>query len=350
MREIPNTMRVFAQTGLMQVEAQTRPTPKPQAGEVLVAVRHVGVCGSDLHYFEHGKVGPYEVTFPFILGHECAGEIVAVGEGVDPARVGERVALEPGVTCGKCVYCKTGRYNLCPQVKFFATPPYDGTFCEYVAHPADMSFPLPAGMDTLEGCLIEPLAVGMHAAAQGGACIGQTAVVLGSGCIGLCTLMSLKARGVSKVYVVDVIAKRLAKAAELGADEAINAASQDAVARVLELTGGRGADLVIETAGATRTTQQTAELVARGGVIVIVGLSPEPLVPFPMGIVADKEATIKTVFRYRNQYPAAIEAVASGRIPVRQIATDIRPFDQTPQGLTDNVTNKQEIVKMVIAL
>lgn len=350
MREIPDTMRVFAQTGLMQAEAQTRPTPQPQAGEVLVAVRHVGVCGSDLHYFQHGKVGPYEVSYPFILGHECAGEIVAVGEGVDPARIGEQVALEPGVTCGKCVYCKTGRYNLCPEVKFFATPPYDGTFCEYVAHPAEMCFPLSAGMDTLEGCLIEPLAVGMHAAAQGGACIGQTAVVLGSGCIGLCTLMSLKARGVSKVYVVDVIAKRLAKAAELGADEAIDASSQDAVARVMELTCGRGADVVIETAGATRTTQQTAELVARGGAIVIVGLSPDPLVPFPMGIAADKEATIKTVFRYRNQYPAAIEAVASGRIPVRKIATDIRPFDQTVQGLTDNVMNKQDIVKMVIAL
>ena len=133
------------------------------------------------------------------------------------------VMLEPGYTCGKCEFCMTGRYNLCPDVVFMATPPYDGAFCEYVAYPSHMAFKLPDNMSTMEGALVEPLAVGIHATNQGGASLGQTAVILGSGCIGLCTLLALRAKGVTEVYVSDVLDKRLAKAKELGATEVINA-------------------------------------------------------------------------------------------------------------------------------
>ncbi|MDD4797465.1 MAG: alcohol dehydrogenase catalytic domain-containing protein, partial [Eubacteriales bacterium] len=162
--------------------------PKAGPGQLLVQIKHTGICGSDLHYYQHGKIGRYVVEYPFLLGHESAGIVAEVGDGVAGFAVGDRVTMEPGYTCGKCEFCKTGRYNLCPDVIFFATPPVQGTLCQYVAHPADMCFKLPDNISTLEGALVEPLAVGFHAAGQGDARPGKTAAVLGSGCIGLCCL------------------------------------------------------------------------------------------------------------------------------------------------------------------
>ena len=225
------------------------PIPVPKDNEVLVKVEYVGICGSDLHYYEQGRIGDYIVKPPFVLGHESGGTVVAVGKDVTHLKAGDRVALEPGKTCGKCEFCKTGRYNLCPDVVFFATPPVDGVFQEYVAHEADLCFKLPDNVSTLEGALIEPLAVGFHAAKQGNAHFGQTAVVTGAGCIGLVSMMALKALGVTEVYVVDIMQKRLDKAMELGASGVVNGKEKDTVREIMALTGGRGCDLVIETSG-----------------------------------------------------------------------------------------------------
>ncbi|MDD3337588.1 MAG: alcohol dehydrogenase catalytic domain-containing protein, partial [Lachnospiraceae bacterium] len=193
-------MKTAVMTDIEKVEIQERPVPVPGEKEVLVKVENVGICGSDLHYYESGRIGDFIVKTPFVLGHEAAGTVVETGKGVTNLKVGDRVALEPGKTCGECEFCKAGKYNLCKDVIFFATPPVDGVFQEYVAHEAALCFKLPDSMDTVEGALIEPLAVGMHAARQGNAGMGQTAVVTGAGCIGLVTLLSLKAMGVSKVY------------------------------------------------------------------------------------------------------------------------------------------------------
>ena len=209
-------------SGIGKMGFEERDIPKAKDDEVLVKLEYVGICGSDLHYYETGAIGNYVVEPPFVLGHEPGGTVVEVEKNVKHLKVGDRVALEPGKTCGHCEFCKTGRYNLCPDVVFFATPPVDGVFQEYVAHEADLCFKLPDNVSTMEGALIEPLAVGFHAAMQGGARAGQSAVVLGSGCIGLVTMMALKAMGVSKVYVVDIMEKRLEKALELGADGVIN--------------------------------------------------------------------------------------------------------------------------------
>ena len=177
-------------------------------------LEYVGICGSDLHYYEHGRIGNYIVEPPFVLGHEPGGTVVEVGKNVTHLKAGDRVALEPGKTCGHCEFCRTGRYNLCPDVIFFATPPVDGVFQEYIAHEAALCFKLPDNVSTMEGALIEPLAVGFHAARQGGAHMGQTAVVTGAGCIGLVSMMALKALGVTTVYVVDIMEKRLEKATD----------------------------------------------------------------------------------------------------------------------------------------
>ncbi|MDD3794950.1 MAG: zinc-binding dehydrogenase, partial [Lachnospiraceae bacterium] len=196
--------------------------------------------------------------------------------------------------------------------------------------------------------LIEPLAVGMHAARQGNAGMGQTAVVTGAGCIGLVTLLSLKAMGVSKVYVVDVLQKRLDKALELGADGVINGKEEDAVAKIMELTGQKGCDLGIETAGNQFTSAQLIRMAKKGSTIVFVGYSASGEVTLPMGMALDKELNFKTVFRYRNIYPMAIEAVASGRIPIKKIVTDFFELDNIQDALQACVKNKAEIVKGVI--
>lgn len=172
MSSIPKEMDVAIMTDIRKIEWTKRPVPEPKDDEVLVKVNHVGVCGSDLHYFEHGKIGPFVVKPPFVLGHECGGTVVKLGKDVKHLKVGDKVALEPGKTCGKCEQCRSGFYNLCPDVIFFATPPIDGVFQDYVAHEANLCFKLPPNMDTLEGALIEPLSIGFHAANQGGAHIG----------------------------------------------------------------------------------------------------------------------------------------------------------------------------------
>ena len=182
---------------------EEREIPTPKDNEVLVKLEYVGICGSDLHYYESGAMGVFVVKPPFVLGHEPGGTVVEVGKNVTHLKVGDRVALEPGKTCGHCEFCREGKYNLCPDVEFFATPPVDGVFQEYVAHEAGLCFKLPENVSTLEGALIEPLAVGFHAAIQGNMrTLGQKAVVMGAGCIGLVSMMALKARGVTEVYVV----------------------------------------------------------------------------------------------------------------------------------------------------
>ena len=303
-----------------------------------------------MHYYETGAIGDYVVKPPFVLGHEPGGIVVEVGSNVKHLKVGDKVALEPGKTCGHCEFCRQGKYNLCPDVVFFATPPVDGVFQEYVAHEAALCFKLPPQVSTLEGALIEPLAVGFHAANQGGAHAGQTAVVMGAGCIGLVSMMALKAEGVSRVYVVDVMAKRLEKALELGADGVINGKEEDAVEAVRRLTGGAGCDLVIETAGTEITTRQAVHMTKKGATIVLVGYSNTGEITLPMSLALDKELTFKTVFRYRHIYPMAIDAVAAGRVNLEGIVTDIFDFDDIQNAMDKSVTDKANIVKAVVRI
>ncbi|MDO4284493.1 MAG: NAD(P)-dependent alcohol dehydrogenase [Eubacteriales bacterium] len=344
------TMKTAVMTSLGKIEMQERPIPEPKENEALVKLEYVGICGSDLHYYETGAIGEFVVQYPFVLGHEPGGTVVAVGGKVTNVKVGDRVALEPGKTCGHCEFCRTGRYNLCPDVVFFATPPVDGVFQEYVAHEAGLCFKLPDNVSTLEGALIEPLAVGFHAANQGGAKIGQTAVVMGAGCIGLVSMMALKAEGVSRVYVVDIMEKRLEKALELGADAVINGAKEDAVEAVRRLTGGAGCDLCIETAGTQITTAQTIHMTKKGATIVLVGYSKTGEMTLPMSLALDKELTFKTVFRYRHIYPMAIDAVAAGKVNLKGIVTNVFDLDDAQEAMDYSVHHKEDVVKSVIKI
>ena len=198
--------------------------------------------------------------------------------------------------------------------------------------------------------MIEPLAVGFHAAIQGDAHLGQRAVVMGAGCIGLVSMMALKARGVSEVYVVDIMEKRLDKALELGATGVINGAKEDVLEKVNELTDGAGMDLVIETAGTEITTRQAIHMAKKGSNIVLVGYSKSGEMTLPMSLVLDKELTFKTVFRYRHIYPIAIDAVAAGKVNLKGIVTDIFGLDEAQKAMDYSVNNKADIVKAVIQI
>lgn len=343
-------MKTAVMSGIGKMGFEERDIPETGDNEVLVKLEYVGICGSDLHYYETGAIGDYVVEPPFVLGHEPGGTVVEVGKNVKHLKAGDRVALEPGKTCGHCEFCREGKYNLCPDVIFFATPPVDGVFQEYVAHEADLCFKLPENVSTLEGALIEPLAVGFHAAIQGNAHLGQKAVVMGAGCIGLVSMMALKARGVSEVYVVDIMEKRLDKAMELGADGVINGAREDVVERVIQLTNGEGMDLVIETAGTEVTTRQAIQIAKKGSDIVLVGYSKSGEMTLPMSLVLDKELTFKTVFRYRHIYPMAIDAVATGKVNLKGIVTDLFTLDEAQKAMDYSVNNKADIVKAVIKI
>lgn len=343
-------MKVAVMNGIGEMGYVERPIPSPKEDEVLVKLEYVGICGSDMHYYEMGRIGDYIVEPPFVLGHEPGGVVTEVGKNVTHLKVGDRVALEPGKTCGKCKFCREGKYNLCSDVVFFATPPVDGVFQEYVAHEAGLCFKLPDNVSTLEGALIEPLAVGFHAANQGEAHAGQTAVVFGAGCIGLVSMMALKASGVSKVYVVDVMPKRLDKAMELGADGVINGKEEDIIAKAKELTAGEGFDLAVETAGTEITTNQAIQVVRKGSNIVLVGYGKTGMMNMMMSLALDKEITFKTVFRYRHIYPMAIEAVAQGKVNLKGIATHIFDFNDIQTAMDRSVNEKAEIVKAVVKI
>lgn len=342
--------RAAYMTGLRKIEIREIDLPVPKEKEVLIKLEYVGICGSDVHYLENGRIGDFVVNGDFILGHECAGTVVQVGPGVEKLKVGDRVALEPGITCGRCGFCKSGKYNLCPDVQFLATPPYQGCLMDYIAFPENMAFKLPDNVSTKEGALVEPLAVGLHAATQGRVKLGDRVVVFGAGAIGLVSLLASKAFGATEVIVVDIIEKRLEWAKDLGATHVINAKKENAIERINQLTDGKGAEVVIETAGSEATIQQVPYAVKRGGTIVLVGLAPKDIIDFDFMQIMTKEAEIKSVFRYRNLYPAAIGAIADGKVPVKGIVTHEFEFEDARKAFDFVIENKSDVVKAVIKI
>ena len=335
-------------TDIKKMVIREIPMPEPLPGQVVVKLEHVGICGSDVHYYEHGRIGNNIVKGDFILGHECAGVVTEIGDGVKGLAKGDRVALEPGDTCGACEYCLSGRYNLCPDVIFLATPPVQGCFMNYIAFPAKLAYKLPDNISTKEGALVEPLAVGLEAAATGGVRLGSTVAILGSGCIGLVTMLASKAIGASEVAVADIIDLRLQKASELGASRVINSANQDVVKALRPSAGEGGYDVVMETAGAVITSQQSPLLVKRGGSIVLVGMPPVDTFPFDFAALMGNVAEIKTIFRYKNQYPVAIKALASGKIDVSGIVTHEYAFEDIAEAFRVNIEERSSVVKTVI--
>ena len=341
-------MNLCVLTGKQKLEWREYEDLQPGKGELQIKLEYVGVCGSDLHFYQEGQLANWTLEGPLALGPEPGGIVTAVGEGVTGFEIGDKVSIEPAVPCGQCEDCRKGHYNLCKDIRMLAIPgERDGVNAEYCVHDASMCYKLPEHMSTLEGAMIEPLAVAMHGTELSDAKIGETAIVLGSGCIGLCTVMSLKARGVSEIYVADVMDKRLEKALEVGATRVFNSRTENIEEFARTLPGG-GADQVYECAGNRITTLQTCRLIKRAGKVTLVGVSPEPVLELDIATLNAMEGTIYSVYRYRNLWPKAIAAVSSGLIPVKEIVSHEFDFKDCIEAIDYSLNHKDEVIKSVV--
>lgn len=318
--------------------------PSPGKDEVLVRIKAVGVCGSDVHYYTKGRIGDFVVRKPLILGHECSGEIVDAGEEVEGLKAGDRVVLEPGVPCRKCKYCKSGRYNLCPEMVFMATPPVDGAFVEYLAHPADFVFRLPDRVSYEEGTFFEPLAVGLYSVERAGVKLGEKVLILGAGPIGLATLQAVINVGGTCVTVVDLYDFRLQKAKELGAMEVINAKQIDILERL-----DPDFDCVFETAGSAVTTEQGIKLTARGGTLVLIGLPAEQKINLSIHQIIAKELNLLGIFRYTNMYPKTVRLAEDGKLDLKSLISKKFSFPRVEEALKYTRDNKELNIKTVVS-
>jgi len=321
-------MRAAVLTEPNRFELRDRPRPEPGPDEVLVGIDAVGICGSDVHYYEHGRIGDYVVEDPLVLGHESAGTVVETGANVEAHSIDDRVALEPGVPCRRCGHCKRGEYHLCESVRFMATPPHDGAFTEYVAWPADFAYGLPENVSTTAGALCEPLSVGLHACERGGVGTGDTVLINGAGPIGLVAMAAARAAGASDVLLTDLVPEKLDRARERGADRAIDVSATDLERAVEEYTGGTGADVVIEASGAEQAIQSTVDTVRRGGTIVLIGLADEATVPLDVLEIIDNEIDVLGSFRYENTYETAITLLADGAVDLEGLVDFRAPLSE----------------------
>jgi L-iditol 2-dehydrogenase len=333
-----------------KLEIHNSEISEPGKDDVLVEVKHVGVCGADVHNFlDPTNGGKRNVKFPVVLGHEAAGIVVKTGENVTNVSVGDRVALEPTIPCYKCQFCLEGRYNLCPNVDMIGIWPYNrGAFQKYLTHPANLCFKLPEGVSTLEGALIEPLSVGLHAVRRSGATLGATVLIIGVGCIGLMTLLACKAMGVTRIIVADLFENRLKTALKFGATATINTKGTDLVQELMNITANYGADVVFETAGNSVTAALTPYLVARGGKIVLVG-NVRGSTSYDFNSIMMKEVDILTVFRYRNIYKIGLEFMAGGDMDVKSIVS-VFAFRDIQKAFECAVEHKDTIVKAVVEI
>jgi L-iditol 2-dehydrogenase len=317
-----NLSAVLFATDDLRLEQTPLPTD-PNKNEVLLRTLTVGICGSDVHYWKNGRIGDFVCTAPMILGHETAAEVVKVGEGVTHLAPGDIVAIEPGVPCRICNFCKTGVYNLCPDITFHATPPYDGTLTRFFKHAADFCFKLPAHVSPEEGALLEPLSVGVHACRRADIKVGQTVLICGAGPIGLVSILSAKAFGASSICVTDINEARLAMAKQLGASctVLIKPGSQvEANAELVKTALGSMPDITIEASGAESSVNLAVLATQSGGVVVIVGMGPAKT-SLPLVNAGCREVDIRGVFRYKNTYPLALSLIAEGKINVKPLIT-----------------------------
>lgn len=317
--------------------------------DVRIAIRAVGICGSDVHYYQHGRIGPYVVREPMVLGHEAAGVVVEVGSEVKELAPGDRVCMEPGIPDPHSRPSRLGMYNLDPAVRFWATPPVHGVLRPEVVHPADFTFRLPDGASYGEGALIEPLAVGLHAATKAQIRPGDVAVVIGAGTIGMVTAMAALAGGCSQVIISDVQQPKLDLAATLGPITPVNVTRQGLAEAVAELTGGWGADVVFEASGASQAIAGIFQALCPGGRVVFIGIPSGP-VPYDIVAAQAKEARVEHVFRYAHAYPRALALVASGKVDLKPLITDRFRFEESVRAFEFARAMPPSSVKVLIEL
>lgn len=321
------TMRAAFLDGIEQISIREVPVPPVDAHDVLVRIEAVGVCGSDVHYFHEGRIGDFVVEEPLILGHEAAGTIVSVGSAVDSRRIGQRVSIEPQRPCRHCDSCRAGRYNLCPSIEFYATPPVNGAFAQFQTIAADFAYDLPNRVSIAAGALCEPLSVGVAATRKAAIGLGSRVLVAGAGPIGLVMIQVARAMGASEVYVSDLSAERRGTAERLGGI-AIDPTNPSVPFELLEV------DAFIDASGAPSAIDSGIWSVRAGGRVVLVGMSnTDPTIP--IGRVQSRELNIKGVFRYANTWRQAISMLASGLVDLDSLVTATFGLEDTEAALRE---------------
>ncbi|XP_021765205.1 sorbitol dehydrogenase-like [Chenopodium quinoa] len=318
-------------TGINTLKIQPFELPPLGPYDVRIKMKAVGICGSDVHYLKTLRCADFIVKEPMVIGHECAGIIEEVGSDVKTLVPGDRVALEPGISCWRCNVCKDGRYNLCPEMKFFATPPVHGSLANQVVHPADLCFKLPENVSLEEGAMCEPLSVGIHACRRANVGPETTTLIMGAGPIGLVTLLAARAFGAPRIVIVDVDEYRLSVAKKLGADETVKVSTdmQDIPEEVEQIRKamGRSVDVTLDCAGFNKTLSTALRATGEGGKVCLIGMGHGEM-NVPLTAAAVREVDVVGVFRYKNTWPLCIDFLTSGKIDVKPLITHRFGFSQ----------------------
>lgn len=317
--------------------------------DVRIAIHTVGVCGSDVHYYQHGSIGPFVVREPMVLGHEASGVVVEAGSAVTTLHAGDRVCMEPGIPDPNSRAARLGIYNLDPAVRFWATPPVHGCLTPTVVHPAAYTFKLPDNVSFAEAAMVEPLAVGMHAATRAAIRPGDVAVVIGAGAIGMVTALSALAAGCARVIISDVQAAKLALAATLGPITPVDVAKADLRQAVLAATGGWGANVVFEASGSGRAFEGLFDLLCPAGRVVLIGMPAKPVL-FDVVAAQVKEAQVSTIFRYAHVFDRALALMGAGKIDVKPLITDTYAFADSVAAFDYACAMRPASVKVQIVL
>ncbi|XP_004513687.1 sorbitol dehydrogenase [Cicer arietinum] len=317
--------------GLNNLKIQPFNLPTLGPHDVRIRMKAVGICGSDVHYLKTLRCADFIVKEPMVIGHECAGIIEEVGSQVKTLVAGDRVAVEPGISCWRCNHCKLGRYNLCPEMKFFATPPVHGSLANQIVHPADLCFKLPDNVSLEEGAMCEPLSVGVHACRRANIGPETNVLIMGAGPIGLVTMLSARAFGAPKIVIVDVDDHRLSVAKNLGADDIVKVSTNiqdvgEEVKKIHNVMEG-GVDVTFDCAGFDKTMTTALAATQPGGKVCLVGMGHSEMT-VPLTPAAAREVDVIGIFRYKNTWPLCLEFIKSGKIDVKPLITHRFGFSQ----------------------
>ncbi len=341
-------MKAAYLVGKEKVEIREAPVPVPGEDEVLIRVKRVGICGSDAHYYQEGRIGTHLVEGPYIVGHEVSGIVVESGGGVKKFPHGQKVAVDPGIPCGKCEVCLIGKPNICPNTKFLGTPPVPGAFCEYIKMPVTNIIPLPENLSLEEGALMEPLAIGLYAVQLLQVFAGETVAVFGCGPIGLSVLLCAKLSGVQTLIATDLIPERRNYAASAGADYVLNPKEADPVEKVMEITGGRGVKISFETSGSQKALEQAILSTSLAGRVAIVGIPSDDLWIIPAQAARRKELVLVNVRRSAFTAAKVVNLMATGKINAKGMITHHFPLERVADGLEMVAKNRDGVIKAMV--
>jgi D-xylulose reductase len=336
-----------------QHELSLRPIEIPSAlgnHDVRIRIHTVGICGSDIHYYTHGRIGPFVVEAPMVLGHEASGTVTEIGSDVHHLAIGDRVCMEPGIPDPQSRASRLGLYNVDPAVRFWATPPVHGCLTGSVVHPAGFTYKLPDHVSFAEAAMVEPFAIGVQAAVKGAIRPGDTCLVTGCGTIGLMVALAALGSGAGRVVISDVADPKLEIAGRYAGLIPVNVARESLRGRIETLCGpGWGVDVVLEASGNPRVYDDMLACVRPGGTLVLVGM-PLEKVAFDVVSACAKEVRIETVFRYANVFDRAIEMIASGRVDLKPLIAETFPFEQSVQAFERAAAGRPTDIKLQIVM